>query len=221
MNTIAVAFRATLVTLGLTGLVYPLAVTGVAQVVFPDRANGSIVVDDKGREVGSELLGQGFAGAAYVRPRPSSAGYDAANSGGTNLSTTSKKLRDGQPDDPATKDVDESFAGAKDLAAAFRADNGLPAGTEVPADAVTRSASGLDPHVSPDTAMLQAPRIARARGVDVDRVQAVIAGYTEGRELGFLGEPRVNVLAVNLALDRQFGRPAHVAASGATTPDGQ
>jgi K+-transporting ATPase ATPase C chain len=217
MNTFTVALRATLVTLVLTGLVYPLAVTGLAQVVFPGRANGSIVVDDKGREVGSELIGQGFADAAYVRPRPSSTGYDAANSGGTQLGTTSKKLRDGQPDDPATKDTDESFTGVKDLAAAFRADNGLPAGVDVPADAVSRSASGIDPHVSPDTAMLQAPRIARARSVTVDRVQAVIAEYTEGRELGFLGEPRVNVLAVNLALDRKFGRPAHVAAESATT----
>ena len=216
MNTIVIALRATLVTLVLTGLVYPLAVTGLAQVVFPARANGSIVVDDKGHEVGSELIGQGFADAAYVRSRPSANSYDASNSGGTNLGTTSKKLRDGQPDDPATKDADESFTGAKDLAAAFRADNGLPDGVAVPADAVTRSASGLDPHVSPDTAMLQAPRIARARGVAVDRVQAVIAAYTEGRELGFLGEPRVNVLAVNLALDRQFGRPAHVAGDGAT-----
>jgi K+-transporting ATPase ATPase C chain len=216
MNTFTIALRATLVTLVLTGLVYPLAVTGLAQVVFPDRANGSIVVDDKGREVGSELIGQGFAGAAYVRPRPSSTGYDAANSGGTQLGTTSNKLRDGQPDDPATKDVDESFTGVKDLAAAFRADNALPAGVDVPADAVSRSASGIDPHVSPETAMLQAPRIARARSVAVDRVQAVIAAYTEGRELGFLGEPRVNVLAVNLALDRQFGRPAHVAEDGAT-----
>lgn len=218
MNTFTVALRATLVTLILTGLAYPLAVTGLAQVVFPGRANGSIVVDDKGREVGSELIGQGFTDASYVRPRPSNTGYDAANSGGTNLGTTSKKLRDGQPDDPATKDTDESFAGVKDLAAAFRADNGLPAGADVPADAVSRSASGIDPHVSPETAMLQASRIARARGVGVDRVQAVIADYTEGRELGFLGEPRVNVLTVNLALDRKFGRPAHIAADGATMP---
>jgi K+-transporting ATPase ATPase C chain len=218
MNTIVVALRATLVTLVLTGLVYPLVVTGLAQVVFPHRANGSIVVDDKGREVGSELIGQGFAGAAYVRPRPSANAYDASNSGGTNLGTTSKKLRDGLPDDPATKDTDESFTGVRDLAAAFRADNGLPADVDVPADAVSRSASGLDPHVSPDTAMLQAPRIARARGVAVDRIQAVIAAHTDGRELGLLGEPRVNVLAVNLALDRQFGRPARVAADSATMP---
>ncbi len=218
MNTFTIALRTTLVTLVLTGLIYPLAVTGLAQAVFPHRANGSIVTDDKGQEVGSELLGQGFADPAYVRPRPSANAYDASNSGGTNLGTTSKKLRDGQPDDPATKDVDESFTGAKDLAAAFRADNGLPDGVDVPADAVTRSASGLDPHVSPETAGLQAARIAKARGVTVDRVQAVIAAHTEGRELGVLGEPRVNVLAVNLALDRQFGRPAHIAASGATMP---
>jgi K+-transporting ATPase ATPase C chain len=216
MNTFVIAFRATLVTLVVTGIVYPLAVTGVAQLVFPSRANGSIVVDGKGHEVGSELIGQGFADPAYVRPRPSASGYDAANSSGTNLATTSKKLRDGQPDDPATKDADESFVGVKDLAAAFRADNALPAGVDVPADAVSRSASGIDPHVSPDTATLQAPRIARARGVAVERVQAVIETYSEGRDLGFLGEPRVNVLAVNLALDRQFGRPAHLAADGAT-----
>jgi K+-transporting ATPase ATPase C chain len=217
MNIFVLALRATLVTLVLTGLLYPLAVTGIAQLVFPSRANGSIVVDDKGREVGSELLGQAFASAAYVRPRPSSAGYDASNSGGTNLATTSKKLRDGTPDDPATKDVDETFLGAKDLAAAFRAANVLAPATEVPVDAVTRSASGLDPHVSPDTALLQAARIARARGVTVDRVQAVIAASTEGRALGLLGEPRVNVLAVNLALDRQFGRPAaHTGVAGAT-----
>jgi potassium-transporting ATPase KdpC subunit len=215
MNTLVLALRATLVTLVLTGLAYPLVVTGLAQIMFPHRANGSIVVDDKGREVGSELIGQGFADAAYVRSRPSSTGYDAANSGGTQLGTTSKKLRDGTPDDPATKDVDESFAGVKDLAAAFRTDNGLAPGVDIPVDAVSRSASGIDPHVSPENAMLQAPRIARARSVALDRVQAVIAEHTEGRELGFLGEPHVNVLAVNLALDRQFGRPAHVAADGA------
>ena len=218
MNSFVVALRATLVTLVLTGVVYPLTVTGLAQVLFPSRANGSIVTDDKGREVGSELIGQGFTDAAYVRPRPSASGYDAANSSGTNLGTTSKKLRDGQPDNPATKEADESFTGVKDLAAAFRADNGLSAGVDVPADAVSRSASGIDPHVSPETAMLQAPRIAKTRGVTVDRVQAVIAEHTEDRELGFLGEPRVNVLEVNLALDRKFGRPAHVAADGATMP---
>lgn len=213
-----VALRATLVTLVLTGLLYPLAVTGAAQLLFPSRANGSIVTDDKGREVGSELIGQAFADPAYVNGRPSANGYDAANSGGTNLGTTSKKLRDGQPDDPATKDVDESFTGVTQLAAAFRADNALPAGAEVPADAVSRSASGLDPHVSPETAQLQVARIAKARGIAPERVASVITDHTEGRELGFLGEPRVNVLAVNLALDRQFGRPAHVTARDATMP---
>ena len=218
MQNLLVALRATLVTLVLTGLLYPLAVTGIAQLAFPYRANGSIVADDKGREVGSELIGQGFSDPAYVAPRPSANAYDAANSGGTNLGTTSKKLRDGQPDDPATKDADESFTGVKDLAAAFRKDNGLPADVDVPADAVSRSASGLDPDVSPETAMLQAGRIATKRNVTRDRVEAVIAEHTEGRELGFLGEPRVNVLAVNLALDRKFGRPAHLAADGATMP---
>jgi potassium-transporting ATPase KdpC subunit len=222
MTNLVVALRATLVTLVLTGLAYPLALTAIAQLVMPDRANGSIVVDDQGREVGSELIGQAFADPAYVRPRPSANAYDAANSGGTNLATTSKKLRDGTPDDPATHDVDESFLGAKELAAAFRADNGLAAADDVPADAVTRSASGLDPHVSPETARLQAARIARARGVAVERVRAVIEDHTSGRDLGVLGEPRVHVLEVNLALDRQFGRPAarapRAAAGGATMP---
>ena len=213
MNNFVIAFRATLVTLVLTGIAYPLVVTGISQALFPHRANGSIVVDEKGHEVGSELIGQGFNDAAYVRSRPSANGYDAANSGGTNLGTTSKKLREGTVDDPATKDVDESV---QQLAAAYRADNSLAAGTAVPADAVSRSASGLDPDVSPDNAVLQAKRIATARGVTVDRVAEVIAEYTEGRQFGFLGEPHVNVLEVNLALDRKFGRPAHLAADGAT-----
>ncbi len=215
MKTFIIALRTALVTLVVTGLLYPLAVTGLAQVIFPHRANGSIITDDKGHEVGSELLGQTFADPAYVRSRPSANSYDASNSGGTNLGTTSKKLRDGQPDDPATKDVDESFTGAKDLAAAYRADNELPEGVPVPADAVTRSASGLDPHISPENALLQAKRIAKTRGVAVERVEAILREHTSGRELGFLGEPRVNVLEVNLALDRSFGAPAHVASDGA------
>ena len=204
------ALRATLVTLIVTGVLYPLAVTGVAQLLFSHRANGSIVVDDKGREVGSELLGQSFADPAYVQPRPSNSSYDATSSGGTNLGPTSKKLREGAPDDPATKDVDESFTGAQQLAETYRKDNGVAADVPVPADAVSRSASGLDPDVSPDNAALQAPRIAKARNVALARVQAVIAEYSEGRELGIFGEPRVNVLAVNLALDQQFGRPVHL-----------
>jgi potassium-transporting ATPase KdpC subunit len=208
MDTFVTALRATLVTLVLTGLVYPLVVTGGAQLLFPHRANGSIVVDDKGREVGSELIGQGFTAPEYVWSRPSASGYDAANSGGTNLGPTSKKLRDGAVDDPATKDVDESFTGVTQLAHDYRETNGLGSSDMVPVDAVTRSASGIDPDVSPDNAMFQAARIAKARGVELARVQAVIEANSEGRELGFLGEPRVNVLAVNLALDRKFGRPA-------------
>jgi len=216
METLLVALRATLVTLVLTGIAYPLAVTAGAQ-LFPYRANGSMVVDDKGREVGSELIGQAFADPAYLHGRPSNANYDASSSGGTNLGTTSAKLRDGMVDDPSTKDVDESFTGVRQLAAQFRADNGLLPDAEVPADAVSRSASGLDPDVSPETATAQASRIARARNVTPDRVLAVIVDHSEGRELGFLGEPRVNVLAVNLALDRVFGRPAHLAVTGGAT----
>ena len=212
MKTFVVALRATLVTLVLTVIVYPLVVTGIALVVFPTRANGSMVVDDKGHEVGSELIAQGFTTAAYLHPRPSAPSYDATNSSGTNLAVTSAKLRDGAKDDPETKDVDESFVGVTELAAGYRRDNGLSGDAEIPADAVSRSASGLDPDVSPDNAAIQAPRIAKARGVALERVQSVIAEHTTGRELGFLGEPRVNVLAANLALDRMFGKPAHIAA---------
>ena len=221
MNTFVIALRATLVTLVLTGIAYPLAVTGLAQAMFPYRANGSMVVDEKGHEVGSELIGQAFNDSAYLRSRPSANSYDASNSGGTNLGTTSKKLREGAPDDPATKDVDESFAGVHQLAEAYRADNELASNVAVPVDAVTRSASGLDPDVSPDNAMLQARRIAKVRGVATERVFEVISEFTEGREFGFFGEAHINVLAVNLALDRKFGRPAHLAHfanDGATMP---
>jgi K+-transporting ATPase ATPase C chain len=218
METLLVAFRATLVTLILTGIVYPLAVTGAAQALFPARANGSMVADEKGREVGSELIGQGFTGSAYLHPRPSAPSYDANASGGTNLGTTSKKLREGQPDDPQTKDVDESFAGVRQLADAYRTENRLAPEALIPADAVTRSASGLDPHISPENATLQVARIAAARSVSPGRVTTVIKEYTEGRDLGFLGEERINVLAANLALDRIFGRPTHVAADGVTMP---
>jgi K+-transporting ATPase ATPase C chain len=218
METFLIALRATVVTLVLTGILYPLAITGGAQLLFPHRANGSIVVDEKGREVGSELIGQGFADPAYFHSRPSASGYDAASSSGTNLGPTSKKLRDGQPDDPATKDVDESFVGIKDLVAGYRTENGLAADAEVPADAVTRSASGIDPDISPENATFQAARIARARGVTVERVHAVLAQNMDGRDLGLLGEPHVNVLAANLALDRTFGRPTHIAGDGGTLP---
>lgn len=218
MDTFFVALRATFVTLILTGILYPLAITGAAQLLFPHRANGSIVVDEAGREVGSELIGQAFADPAYFHPRPSASGYDGANSSGTNLGPTSKKLRDGQPDDLSTKDVDESFVGIKDLAAAYRTENKLAADTDVPADAVTRSASGLDPEISPENAVFQVKRVAATRSISEDRVRTILSQYTDTRDLGFLGEARVNVLAINLALDRQFGRPAHVAGGSATLP---
>ncbi len=204
-QTLLVALRATLVTLVLTGLVYPLVVTGLAQMMFPHRANGSMVTDVKGRVVGSELIAQAFVQPQYVHARPSANAYDASNSGGTNLGVTSQKLRDGQLDDPATKDVDESFTGVTALAAAYRAENGLAADVEIPVDAVTRSASGLDPDVSLENAALQIARIAHARAVAPERVRAIIDQLAEGRELGLLGEPRVDVLEVNLALDRSFG----------------
>lgn len=195
-NTLVLGLRATAVTLVLTGLVYPLAVWGVAQAAFPRQANGSIVAGESGAAVGSDLIGQGFANPAYVQSRPSAAsaakdGHDVefTVSGGSNLGPTSKKLRDQ----------------AAALAESLRKDNPNARGP-VPAELVTASASGLDPHLSPASVEWQVPRIAAARGVSEERVRAVVAGLAEGRDLGFLGEPRVNVLAVNLALDRHFGR---------------
>jgi K+-transporting ATPase ATPase C chain len=189
---IIVALRVTLVTLVLTGLLYPLAMTGVAQALFHDRANGSLVHDEKGAVVGSELIGQGFALPAYLQGRPSAAGngYDATASSGSNLGPTSKKLRD-----RVVADVDRLHKDNPDAP--------LP----VPAELVTTSASGLDPDLSPAAAFWQVPRIARARQLDPERVRAVIESRVQGRDLGVFGEPRVNVLAVNLALDQQFGRP--------------
>ena len=165
---------------------YPLAVWAIAQGVFPRQANGSLV-EAKGRIVGSSLLAQGFAGPAYFHPRPSAAGqgYDAANSSGTNLGPASKKL---------IEDVRQRVAG-------YRAENGLPTDAPVPADAVTSSASGLDPHIGVENARLQANRVAKARGLSREEVLRKIAAHTEGRDLMILGEPRVNVLTVNLDLD--------------------
>jgi K+-transporting ATPase ATPase C chain len=187
------SLRVTVVTLVLTGLLYPLAVTGVAQVLFPRRAGGSIVHAPSGKPVGSELLAQGFSSPPYFQPRPSSAGergYDPMASGGSNLGPTSTKLRDRAAAD-ATR---------------LRAEN-PSAPASIPAELVTASASGLDPHLSPSGALWQVPRVARARGVSEARVRALVQDAVEGRELGLLGEPRVNVLLLNLSLDRQFGRP--------------
>ena len=193
MNSLVIALRTTVVTLALTGLAYPLFITGLAQVLFPARANGSLVRNERGQVVGSSLIGQSFKNPGYFQPRPSATGengYDATASSGSNLGPTSKKLRDG-----AAAEVER-----------LRAQN--PEASEpVPAELATASASGLDPHLSPAAALWQIPRIARARGISTARIQAVLISAIEGRDLGFLGETRVNVLRVNIALDRQFGRP--------------
>jgi K+-transporting ATPase ATPase C chain len=190
---ILIALRATVVTLVLTGFLYPLAMTGAAQVLFPSRANGSLVHDEKGAVVGSELIGQVFAMPGYLQGRPSAAGngYDPTASSGSNLGPTSQKLHD-------------RVVG--DIARLHKENPAAP--MPVPADLVTTSASGLDPDLSPAAALWQAARIADARGVAPDRIRAVIESRVQGRDLLVLGEPRVNVLAVNLALDQQFGRPA-------------
>ncbi len=174
----------------LTGLAYPALVTGIAQLVLPEQANGSLLRRD-GKVIGSALLGQGFAAAPYFRGRPSAAGkgYDAANSSGSNLATTSKALHDRIATDVAALRKD-GVAGP------------------IPADLVTASASGLDPDISPAAALVQVPRVARARGLPDADVRAVVAEHTALPLGGLLGEPRVNVLALNLALDaRQAARP--------------
>jgi K+-transporting ATPase ATPase C chain len=194
MRTVVIAARVTLVTLLLTGVAYPLASTGLAQLLFRGPANGSFVTNDRGQVVGSSLIGQTFTRPVYFQGRPSAAGekgYDATASSGSNFGTTSKKLHDRIAADTARLHQENPDASG-----------------EPPIDLVTASASGLDPHISPEAALWQAPRVAKARGVDVTRVKQLIESQVEERELGFLGEPRVNVLELNLALDRQFGLPA-------------
>lgn len=195
-NTLVVALRVAAVTIVLTGIAYPLAVTAIAQTLFPTQANGSLLRSDDGAVVGSDLWAQPFAGAAYVSPRPSAANWclkpdrGEACSAGSNLGPTSKALRDRVAAEVAR----------------LRKENPVAQG-DVPAELVTTSGSGLDPHLSPSSVAWQVPRVAKARGVDEARVRAVADEQVEGRELGFLGEPRVNVLRLNLALDRRFGPP--------------
>jgi K+-transporting ATPase ATPase C chain len=189
----------TLVLCVITGLIYPAVVTGLAQLLFNRQANGSLV-SVNGRVVGSELIGQPFTRPEYFHPRPSAAGngYDATASGGTNKGPTDRKLAD-------------TLIGprADSLVAA-----GVPKGS-IPTDAVTASASGLDPHISPANAHLQVARVAQARGVDSTAVRRVLDAHVEGRQFGFFGEPRVNVLMLNIALDSAFARSGRTASASA------
>jgi len=172
---------------------YPLLVFGIAQALFRDKANGSLILDQDGTVRGSKLLAQGFTADKYFHPRPSAAGngYDAANSSGSNLGPTSQKLNDA----------------IKDRIAAYRKENGLSETDSVPADAVTASGSGLDPHISPRNAELQTARVAKARGLSAEKIREVINENTDARSLGIFGDPGVNVMQLNRALDQLGTQP--------------
>lgn len=176
----------TIATTILLGLVYPLVVTGLAQVIFPKQANGQLIQKD-GKTIGSRIIGQGFSGPGYFHSRPSAAGngYDAANSGGSNLGPTNQKLIDRVKGDVATAQTENP-------------------GQSVPIDLVTTSASGFDPHITPAAAEFQLPRVAKERGAPVEQLRALLAKHTETRQLGLLGEARVNVLELNLELNERF-----------------
>jgi K+-transporting ATPase ATPase C chain len=236
-------FMMMLVMTVLTGLIYPAVITGIAQVVFRDQANGSLILSD-GQVIGSRLIGQNFTKPEYFHPRPSAAGggYDPTASAGSNLGPTSAKLINGttKVDDKKNEVVD--FDGIKNRVVHYCIDNDIPYAssipleafkdtqgrlddvklikafndektpllftpkTPIPADAVTASASGLDPHITPANALAQAARVAKTRGMSAEAVRALITQHTEGRSFGFLGEPSVNVLQINLALDQRFPR---------------
>lgn len=176
----------TIATTILLGVVYPLVVTGLAQLMFPKQANGQLISKD-GHFVGSSIIGQGFAGPTYFHSRPSAAGsgYDAANTNGSQLGPTNQKLIDRVKGDVAAAQADDP-------------------GAPVPIDLVTASASGIDPHITPAAAEFQIARVARERGITADQVRTMVSKHSEGRQFGFLGEPRVNVLELNLDLDQQF-----------------
>jgi len=187
------AILMTVATTILLGIIYPLVVTGLAQVMFPKQANGQLI-EKGGKIVGSSIIGQSFSGTGYFHSRPSFAGngYDAANSNGSQLGPTNQKLIDRVKGDVATAQADNP-------------------GALVPIDLVTGSGSGLDPDITPAAAEFQLARVAKERGASVDQLRALVAKHTQGRQLGFLGEPRVNVLELNLELDERF--PANKQAS--------
>lgn len=187
MKNLTTAVLMTIVTTVLLGLIYPLAVTGLAQVIFPDKANGQLIRGSDGTIIGSRLIGQPFLSPGYFRSRPSAAGaagYDAGASSGSNLGPTNRTL------------IDRVKA---DVEALQRDNPGKP----IPVDLVTTSGSGLDPHISPAAAEFQIPRVARERSMDETELRNIVAAHTEGRQFGFLGEPRVNVVELNLDLDQK------------------
>ncbi len=186
MKNLLTAILMTIVTTMLLGLIYPLVMTGLAQVIFPDRANGSLIKRDDGTVIGSRLIGQPFSGPGYFRSRPSAAGdngYDAGASSGSNLGPTNQKLIDRVKADVQKVQTENP-------------------GKPVPIDLVTTSGSGLDPHISPAAAEFQVPRVARERRISEEELRRTIARHTQGRQFGFLGEPTVNVLELNLDLDK-------------------
>jgi len=184
MKNLVTAVLMTMVTTVLFGLAYPLIVTGLAQVIFPENANGQLIRGADGAVIGSRLIAQPFVSPGYFHSRPSAANYDAAASSGSNLGPMNPKL------------IDRIKAGVAKL----QSEN---PGKQVPVDLVTTSGSGLDPHISPAAAEFQVPRVARERGMSEDELRQLAGAHTEGRQFGFLGEPRVNVLELNLALDEK------------------